>query len=64
MAPDGEQIVKEFICHGEELGLYSEVYGYTGVLGRAMAQFDLVTYKNWSLIRSRELGRQISPNGI
>lgn len=56
--------MKEFICHTEELGFYSEVYGHTGVLGRGMAQFDLVTSKNCSLIRCRELGRQISPNGI
>lgn len=43
------QAVKELVCHTEELGFYTEVYGQR-VLFREVAQFDLVTYKKYSLI--------------
>lgn len=58
------QTLKELVCHIDELGFYSEIYGHTQVLSREMAQFELVTYGNCSLISCTKCERGIGLYGI
>lgn len=48
------QNLKKLLRHIKELGFYFEAYGHTGVLSKGMAQLDLITYKNYSLMRVRK----------